>query len=100
MKRLWVLALVVAVGCKNGPSEDQCKQFLDHLIDLEFKKAGVQAGSGDAKSELAKQKAALSEAKAPEFMESCTKKMAKARIECGLGANDLDAIAKCDDVGK
>jgi hypothetical protein len=36
MKRAWVLALLVAVGCKNGPSEDQCGKLLDHLVDLEF----------------------------------------------------------------
>ena len=39
MKRSWVLVALLAVGCKNGPSDDDCKQLLDHLIDLEFKKA-------------------------------------------------------------
>ncbi|HEY0481777.1 MAG TPA: hypothetical protein VGD37_29870 [Kofleriaceae bacterium] len=97
MKR-WILgAVLLVVGCKNAPSEDQCKQLLDHLVDLEFKKAG--AASGDAvKAELAKQKQAVSEAKATEFLEACTKKTPKARIECALSATDLEGVTKCDEV--
>jgi hypothetical protein len=98
MKR-WILgAVLVATGCKTGPSEDQCKQLLDHLVDLEFKKAGAAASSDSMKSEIAKQKQAVSEAKASEFLEACTKKTAKSRVECALGAGDLDAVARCDEV--
>ena len=97
MKR-WILgAVLLATGCKNAPSEDQCRQLLDHLVDLEFKKAG--ATSSDAvKAELAKQKQAVSEAKATEFLESCTKRTAKSRIECAIAAGDLEGVAKCDEV--
>ena len=97
MKR-WILGgVLLAVGCRNAPSEDQCKQLLDHLVDLEFKKAG--AVSGDAmKAEIAKQKQAVSAAKANEFIDTCTKKTAKSRIECALVAPDLEAVAKCDEV--
>jgi hypothetical protein len=100
MKRAWVLAVVVAFGCKNGPSEDQCKQLLDHLVDLEFKKAGTSATSDAMKAELAKQKTAVTEAKSAEFIDTCTKKMSKSRVECALGANDLDGengVGKCDE---
>jgi hypothetical protein len=101
MKR-WILGAVLlgaglAAGCRNAPSEDQCKQLLDHLVDLEFKKAGA-ASSDAVKAELAKQKQAVSEAKATEFLESCTKKTARARIECALAAADLEGVAKCDEV--
>ena len=97
MKR-WILGgVLLATGCKNAPSEDQCKQLLDHLVDLEFKKAGAAASSDSMKSEIAKQKAAVSEAKAAEFIEVCIKKTSKSRIECALGASDLDAVAKCDE---
>ena len=97
MKR-WILgAVLLATGCKNAPSEDQCRQLLDHLVDLEFKKAG--ATSSDAvKAELAKQKQAVSEAKATEFLESCTKRTAKSRIECAIAAGDLEGVARCDEV--
>jgi hypothetical protein len=96
MKR-WILGgLLLAAGCKNAPSEDQCKQLLDHLIDLEFKKAGA-AAADSMKAEIAKQKQAVSQAKATEFVEACTKKTAKNRIECALAAADLDAVAKCDE---
>ena len=88
---------MLATGCRNAPSEDQCKQLLDHLVDLEFKKAGA-ASSEAVKSELAKQKQAVSEAKAAEFLEACTKKTAKSRIECALAAVDLEGVAKCDEV--
>ena len=97
MKR-WILgAVLVATGCKNAPSEDQCKQLLEHLVDLEFKKAGA-ASSDAVKAELAKQKQAVSEAKSVEFLEACAKKTAKGRVECALAAGDLDGVMKCDDV--
>jgi hypothetical protein len=97
MKRLIVAVTLLASGCKNAPSEDQCRQLLDHLVDLEFRKAGALASNEALKAELAKQKKAVSEAKATEFVESCVKRTAKARIECALAALDLDAVARCDE---
>ena len=93
------IALLFAMGCKNGPSEDQCKQLLDHLVDLEFKKGGAAATTEAAKQELAKSKAAVTEAKSTEFIQTCKKKMTRARVECALAANDVDGdsgLAKCD----
>lgn len=100
MKRASVLALLFVAACKNGPSEDQCKQLLDHLTDLEFKKAGAAATTDAMKQEIAKQKTAVTEAKKTEFIETCTKKMAKSRVECALNATELDGengVAKCDE---
>ncbi|HEY0189865.1 MAG TPA: hypothetical protein VGC42_02005 [Kofleriaceae bacterium] len=97
MKRWIVAGMLLAAGCKNAPSEDQCKQLLEHLIDLEFKKAGANV-SGAAKDEMEKQKKAVAEAKAGEFAETCSKKVARARVECALSASDLDAVARCDEV--
>ena len=100
MKRAWVFALLIATGCKNGPSEDQCKQLLDHLVDLEFKKAGAAATSDAMKQEIAKQKTAVTEAKRAEFVDTCTKKMAKSRVDCAMNATELDGdhgVAKCDE---
>jgi hypothetical protein len=97
MKR-WILGgMLLATGCKSAPSEDQCKELLDHLVDLEFKKAGAAASGDSMKAEIAKQKQAVSEAKASEFVAACTEKTAKTRVECALGAADLDAVAKCDE---
>jgi hypothetical protein len=97
MKR-WILGgMLLATGCKSAPSEDQCKELLDHLVDLEFKKAGAAASGDSMKAEIAKQKRAVSEAKASEFVEACTERTAKTRVECALGAADLDAVAKCDE---
>ena len=96
MKR-WILAgVLLATGCKPASSEDQCKQLQDHLVDLEFKKAGATA-TGPMKAEITKQKQAVSGAIATEFLEVCAKKTAKSRIECALSADDLDAVAKCDE---
>lgn len=98
MKRwLFAAVMVTAAGCKDAPSEDQCKKLLDHLVDLEFKKAGAGTGSEEAKAQLAKQKEAVSTAKSAEFIGVCVDKMAKGRVECALAANDLDAVAKCDE---
>lgn len=95
MKRCLVL-LLLAGACGKGPSEGQCKQLLDHLVDLEFKKAGANATVDQQKAELAKQKAAVVENKQTEFMAVCVDKTAKSRVECALAANDLEAVAKCD----
>ena len=97
MKRAGLL-IVLAIGCKNGPSEDQCKQLLDHLVDLEFKKAGAAASSDAMKADLANKKT-VTDKVTNEFMESCTKKMSKGRVECALNANALggdNGVAKCD----
>ena len=100
MMRACALALLLAVGCKNAPSQDQCKQLLGHLVDLEFKKAGAAASSDAMKAEIAKQKTAVSDKVSNEFIDTCTKKMAKSRVECALAANELDGpngVTKCDD---
>jgi hypothetical protein len=97
MKR-WILgAVLLASGCVNAAPEDQCKQLLDHLVDLEFKKAGAAAGES-GKAELAKQKQAVSDAKSAEFIEACTKKTPRSRVECALAATDLENVTKCDEV--
>jgi hypothetical protein len=101
MKRAWVvLALVIAAGCSKGPSKGDCKKLLDHLVDLAFKKAGAAASSDAMKPEIAKQKTAVSEAKASEFLATCTKKTSRSRVLCALNANSLDgdnSVAKCDE---
>jgi hypothetical protein len=99
--RPWTIALLLAAGCNKGPSKDQCTQLLDHLVDLEFKKAGAAEASDAMKSEIAKQKKAASEAKAEEFLDSCTNKTSRARVECALSATNLDTdLAKCDEITK
>lgn len=90
------MLLVVLAACGGGPSEGQCKQLLDHLVDLEFKKAGAAATTDEQKSNLAKQKTAVAEAKQSEFLNVCTEKTAKARVSCALAATDLDAVTACD----
>ena len=100
MMRAWVLGALLAVGCKNGPSEDQCKQLLDHLTDLEFKKAGAAANTDDRKAEIAKQKTAVTDKVSGEFIKECKDKMARARVECALAASELEgdnSVAKCDE---
>ena len=95
MKRLAMVALL-AVGCGKAASEEQCKALLDHLVELEFKKAGTNAQADSQKSDLAKQKTAVAEARWGDFLEACRAKTAKDRVECALAASDLDAVAKCD----
>ena len=102
MKRV-ALALLVVVACKNGPSQDQCNQLLDHLVDLEFKSggaAGAVALTPAQKADVAKSKAAVRDARANDFLETCTKKMTRSRVECALAANQLEGengAGKCDD---
>jgi hypothetical protein len=97
MKRWILAAALLAAGCKTAPSEDRCRQLLDHLVDLTFKKAGAAQVNDAMKAEIASQKKAVSEAKASEFIENCVKKVSKSRIECALSAADVDAVARCDE---
>jgi hypothetical protein len=99
MKR-WIVGVLLAAGCGNAPSDEQCKQLLEHLVDLEFKKAGTAATSDSMRADLAKQKQAVSDARAGEFVETCTKKTAKGRVECALAAADLEAVKACDEATK
>ncbi len=96
-----VVALVLVLGCKNGPSEDQCKQLMDHLVDLEFKKGGANAPAGDAaKQEQAKTKTAITALRGKDFLTMCTKTMTKTRVDCALAASDISGdsgIGKCDE---
>lgn len=95
MKRLVAIALLVA-ACGKSASEDQCKALLDHLVDLEFKKAGTNAQADAQKADLAKQKTAVAEARWGDFLEACQQKTAKERVECALAATDIDKVAVCD----
>ncbi len=99
MKRA-VVALLLVAACKGGPSKDQCKQLLDHLVDLEFKKSGAAATTDTAKADVAKAKAAVAEAKTTEFMDTCQNKMSKTRVDCAMAATELDGesgVGKCDE---
>jgi hypothetical protein len=99
MKRV-VVAVLLVVSCKSGPSQDQCKQLLDHLVDLEFKRAGATASNDAMKQEIAKSKVAVTEAKTTEFMEVCQNKTTKSRVDCALAATDIDGengVGKCDE---
>jgi len=98
MMRWLVVAALLAGACSKGPSEDQCKQLLEHLIDLEFKKGGAATAENEAmKTDLAKQKAAVLESKSTEFMRTCVDKMHRDRVACALAAPDLAAVQKCDE---
>lgn len=95
-----VLATGLAMGCRSGPTAERCRQLLDHLVDLEFKKAGAAATSEAMKAEIASQKKAVSEAKADEFIATCEKQVSRARVECALSAADIEAVARCDEANK
>ena len=100
MKRAWVFGLLFAAACSKGPSEGDCKKLLDHLVDLEFKKAGAAATSDAMKAEIAKQKNAVTEAKSKEFLDTCKQKMSRSRVECALKADQVDGdngVSKCDE---
>lgn len=100
----WLLAAALVGGgtitsaCGKGPSDDQCKQLLEHLIDLEFKKGGAGTAANEgAKADLAKQKAAVLENKSAEFMSACVERTHVERVECALAASDVAAVQKCDE---
>ncbi len=102
---LGAMLAIGMLGCGKGPSEGQCKQLLEHLVDLEIARGGAapaQPAGADAppegvKQNNAKQRDLVIEAKSPEFMTTCVDKIAKSRVQCALVAKDLDTVAKCDE---
>ncbi|MBX3154373.1 MAG: hypothetical protein KF773_00105 [Deltaproteobacteria bacterium] len=95
----WLIAAALALAaCNKGPSEEQCKQLLDHLVDLEFKQAGATTTTEAQKGDLAKMKATVGDAKGPEFMSACMDRTARDRVECAMVASDVAAVAKCDEI--
>ncbi len=113
MVRSWCLAASVVLGiaggagCSKAPSEEQCKQLLDHIVDLELKKAGATPAEGSAsvKAAIDQLRAKVTDVRAPEFIEACTAKTSRVRVECGLAATsvecpdnqkDCGSLADCD----
>ena len=99
MKRVAV-ALLMVVACKNGPSQDQCKQLLDHLVDLEFKKA--RRGCLERRDEGGdrEEQGRGHRSEDDRVHGHLQKKMTKSRVDCALAANDLDGengVGKCDE---
>ena len=96
----WLLVPALCIGCGKTPSDEQCKQLLDHLVKLEFDRAGAKDGGKEKadsqKIELGKQRDKVVEAKTTEFMAQCTKKTARDRVECALAATTLEEVAACD----
>lgn len=94
--RAALASLLVVVACNKTPSEEQCTQLLNHLVDLEFKKAGTTGTAETQKKDLAAQRTKVLEAKTSDFVSMCTQKIARSRVECALEASDLEQVAKCD----
>jgi len=89
--------LGAAGGCSNAPSEQQCQQLLEHLIDLEIAASGGKNVTEEMKADLAKQKKQIADYAATKYTESCVKRTPTSVVECALKARTLDEVAKCDE---
>ena len=88
----------LAAGCSKAPSADQCKNALDHLLELEIEDAGGTTGlTPEMKTDLDKQKASVSEQLRTNFMDACVKKTPKDIVQCTLNAKTLGEAGKCDE---
>jgi hypothetical protein len=96
--RLLLAAVLLAAGCGNAPSAEQCKQALDHLLELEVDQAGGGKGlTEEMKADLEKQKANVSEALRTQFMDACVKKTSGDIVECVNKAKTLVEAGNCDE---
>lgn len=88
----------LATGCSKAPSADQCKNALDHLLELEIADAGGTTGlTTEMKADLEKQKAGVSDQLRTNFMDACVKKTPKDIVSCTLNAKSLGDAGKCDE---
>ncbi|MBP6630874.1 MAG: hypothetical protein KBG28_02090 [Kofleriaceae bacterium] len=92
-----VTLLAAAAGCgADAPSAAQCGKLLDHLVELEIGAAGGGKGlTPEMQADLGKQKAAVLEAKGPEFTKKCSKEMPGPTVHCMLAAKSIDEAGKC-----
>jgi len=88
-----VFAIASHAGCNNAPGVADCEKLLDHVLDLETQAAG--AATTD-KTELAKQKKAVTNTIGKEFMDACLEKLPMRQVKCGLSAKTMDELAVCD----
>lgn len=99
MRLLLASFLLAAAACSDAPSKSDCEKLLDHLIEIEIKAGGGDGElSAEAKADLEKQKKGVIEfASGQKFLETCTEKMTKKSVECGLAAKTSEDVAKCDE---
>ena len=95
--RLLAALLLAVAACGNAPSQDQCESLMGHLIDLELVKGGGKNVTPEMKADLDKQKKAIADYTRDKFMEACTKKTAKAVVECGTHAQNEKELTACDE---
>nr|HEX4315690.1 hypothetical protein [Kofleriaceae bacterium] len=107
MRWFVALGLTVFAGCSQAPSEDQCKRLLDHVVELELKQIGGSGGGlpAEATDAFAKMKLSVGNLSSSSFLDGCTTKVSKARVECALeatsvecpdGKSDCGSLADCD----
>lgn len=91
-----VLGLALFAGCSDGPSQDQCKRLLDHMVSLESESGGGGAVSEEAKKNLEAQKKEMTDYLEKDFMKYCLEELPRPQVECALKARSLEAASKCD----
>jgi hypothetical protein len=97
MKRFVVLTLVALVGCGKTPTQGDCEQLLEHVVELEMAAGGASATTDEARANLAAQKKKVSGYVGQDFLESCVKDLPMSQLKCGLAAKTLDELARCDE---
>jgi hypothetical protein len=87
---------LASAGCADKPTEDECKGFLAHVIELEVTPTGGEKLTDEEQKSLDKQKKAVSDYLRKQFVDKCKKETPGAFIRCGLKAKTKDELAQCD----
>ena len=90
---LAVLALaVVATGCKQKISQQQCDELLDHFAELVVKERYADAGADKIAAERTRER---QEAKNADEFKNCTSEVQANEHQCAMKAQSSDALIKC-----
>jgi hypothetical protein len=91
------LLSLVTTACRDAPTQAQCEQLLDHVIDLELAQASAGSAAAPSAEELATQRQEFRAFTGKDFIAQCTNDLPARRVTCGLAARTKADQLACDD---
>jgi hypothetical protein len=98
LKRVLVIAIALAAGCRHAPSEADCGRLFDHFLDVESDAATdgkfVEVTPAMAAA-LDKEKADFRRQRGDDFVRQCVDELKRAQVECAMGATSEAGMDDC-----
>lgn len=85
-----VLSVVLVAGLSGcgKPSEEECDNFTEHMVELSAKKAKETIADED-------EAWAVAEHSAEEFKRKCMEEISTAEMNCAMSAKNFEELSRC-----